>query len=111
MGFDINKYTEGTASPVEPKTSRAAASSAIVEKLRSTLKPTDAPEGWQQPSINYDATGADARQIAKAQGRLNAIGRRKGVEFSVQTQRVEKDGKTVIEAFAVPKRPSRPRKK
>lgn len=109
MSFDFNTFEEGTASPaaeakpkVEPR---------VVERLRGTLRPADAPPDWQQPALRYEVTGKNAAEITKAQGRLNSIGRRYGVEFSVKTQRVEADGRAFIEAFAVPKRAPKPRGK
>lgn len=102
MSFDVNSYEEVTASPapakprVEPK---------VVDKLRATLGTTP------QQAVRYDVTGKTASDISKAQGRLNSIGRRPGVEFSVKTQRIDNGGRTFVEAYAVAKRPAKPRGK
>lgn len=104
MSFDFNAYEEVTASPAAPKQPKVEPR--VVERLRVTLG-TD-----PQQAVRYEVTGKNAAEITKAQGRLNSIGRRYGVEFSVKTQRVETgDGRTFIEAFAVAKRAPKPRSK
>ena len=103
MSFDFNGFEEVTASPAQ---ARPRVEPRVVDKLRATLG-TD-----PQQAVRYEVTGKTAAEITKAQGRLNSIGRRYGVEFSVKTQRVESgDGRTFIEAFAVTKRPAKPRGK
>jgi hypothetical protein len=112
MSFDFNTFEMGTASPAEVK---PRVEPRVVDRLRATLRPTNAPPDWQQPALRYPVTGLSAADVTKAQGRLNAIGRRYNVEFSVKTQRVDeqRDGVTLtyIEAYAVPKRTSKPRGK
>lgn len=78
----------------------------IVAKLRATLG-TD-----PQQSELVICDGDDAAAVTKKQGRLNAIGRRNSVDFSVQTRRgALEDGRAAIWAWAVPKRAPKARKR
>lgn len=117
MAFDYSGFTPGTRSAPQPKVRLSRASQAHIDALRGTLLPKDAPADAQQPTLVYDVTGKTPKEITRIQGGLNAIGRRKSnTEFSVTTQRIERDQdgdkRTFVEAWAVAKRaPKGPRKR
>lgn len=78
---------------------RAKPLPAIVAQLADTLG-TDR-------ALRKPLPGLSAKEVTRTQGKLNALGRRPSVPFSIETGRRMEDGVPVIYIRAIPKREKR----